>query len=293
MCGCANCAGRSPRTFAYSLIILIFIRMNRLKKLLLFLVGEKRYLSLLASSFQTLYKTVGLGIDYQDIYFLREIIREGYYCADIGAHLGYYTLELSRLVKTSGKVLAIEPMSKFHHTLRKLVSGSRASNITLYQFAMGGDSDYVEMGIPKVNKTKKFAYARIMKSNTYLEYIESERVKNETGDNLFYDLPRLDFVKCDVEGLEIPVFKGMMQTIARHKPILLCELAEKNERITLHEMLLPLGYKTYLLENKKLVLLDIHSDRKAISHNHYYIPAEHAERLGSLIVSGRPGLAGQ
>src|SRR5882672_5608200 len=92
--------------------------MNRLKKILLLLLGEKKYLSLLASSFQRLYKTGKLGTDYQDIYFLKTMISDGNYCVDIGAHLGYFTFELSRLVKDNGKVFAIEPMSKFNQTLQ-------------------------------------------------------------------------------------------------------------------------------------------------------------------------------
>ena len=131
--------------------------MNGLKKLLLSLLGEKRYLQLLSSSFHVLYRTVGMGIDYQDIYFLKEYIRDGDYCADIGAHLGYYTLELSRLVTQNGKVIAIEPMSKFYQTLNGLLRKKHAVNVTLHQLAMGGDTDFVEMGIPEVNNVKKFA----------------------------------------------------------------------------------------------------------------------------------------
>ncbi|HEY4875051.1 MAG TPA: hypothetical protein VIH86_05730, partial [Puia sp.] len=74
--------------------------MNSIKKFLLSLLGEKKYLALLASSFQKIFKTGLAGVDYQDVYFLKEFIREGNYCVDIGAHLGYYTLELSRLVKS-------------------------------------------------------------------------------------------------------------------------------------------------------------------------------------------------
>jgi len=259
--------------------------MNGLKKLLLSLLGEKRYLQLLSSSFQVLYRNVGMGVDYQDIYFLREYVKNGDYCADIGAHLGYYTLELSRLVKEDGKVVAIEPMSKFYQTLKGLLQKQHAINVTLHQLAMGGDSDFVEMGIPEVNKIKKFAYARIKKSNEYLDYVETEQVRNESGDRLFLELPRLDFIKCDVEGLEISVFSAMMKTVEKFRPILLCELADKNERLKLAGMLAPFGYKTYILEHKKLYLADIHPEIKAVSHNHYFIPEFRENRLKSFIAS--------
>lgn len=246
-------------------------------------LGEKRYLSLLASTFQRLYKTGRLGPNYQDIYFLKEIVGEGNYCVDIGAHLGYYTIELSRLVKNQGKVYAIEPMTKFNSTLKKLLRKKNITNVELLQLALGGSTEYVEMGIPSVGNMKKFGYARVMQQDSGLHYVESEKVKNEKADDLFEKLSKLDFVKCDVEGLEVPVFASMKQTLAKHRPVLLCELADKQERIKMFEMLLPIGYKAYFLENKMLHLLDVYSDTKPISHNHYFIPPFHEERLKKII----------
>jgi len=263
--------------------IRLFCYMNRIKQILLSILGEKKYLSLVAGSFQNIYQAGLAGLNYQDIYFLKRFIGEGDYCVDIGAHLGYYTCELSRLVKASGKVIAIEPMSKFNNTLKKLLAKKNLQNVELLQVAMGGDTDYVEMGIPKVQNMKKFAYARVMKANSYLEYVESERIKNESGDRLFINLPRLDFIKCDVEGLEVPVFASMMKLLEKFHPILLCELADKDERIKFYEMIAPLGYDTYALYDGKLKPLDVYSDQKAISHNHYFISQDRAAKLQQLI----------
>jgi FkbM family methyltransferase len=257
--------------------------MNGMKKILLSVLGEKKYLSLLANSFQRIYKTEFPGKDYQDVYFLKQFIETGNYCVDIGAHLGYYTCELSRLAGANGKVYAIEPMSKFNKTLENLLRKKNINNVVLKQVALGGNGDFVEMGIPQVNNMKKFAYARVMQSSTHLEYVESEKVKNETGDNLFISLPRLDFIKCDVEGLEVPVFSSMMRVLEKYTPTLLCELGDIKDRIALYEMIKPLGYGVYILKNKKLHLLDVHSDERPISHNHYFIPQQRAEKIKQLI----------
>ncbi|MBS1599694.1 MAG: FkbM family methyltransferase [Bacteroidetes bacterium] len=257
--------------------------MSNLRKILLSVLGERKYLSLLASSFQKLYKAGKLGIEYQDIYFLKSIVGEGNYCVDIGAHLGYYTMELSRLVKSEGKVLAVEPMTKFNRTLQNMLEKKGIRNVEIFQVALGGKGDFVEMGIPKVDKMKKFGYARVIESNTSLNYIESEKVKNESGDHLFENLPRLDFIKCDVEGLEVQVFSSMLKTIAKHQPILLCELAQKEERIKLFEMISPFSYNIFYLENKMLHRMDVNSDKHPVSHNHYFIPAKQQERLSAFI----------
>jgi FkbM family methyltransferase len=248
--------------------------MKRIRKLLLSTLGERRYLWILASSFQKLYRTGRLGVDYQDLYFLKALVRKDDYVIDIGAHLGYYTMELSRLVGNNGKVFAIEPISKFNQTLQTLLRRKKVNNTSLYQLALGGNSPFVEMGIPRVDNVKKFAYARIKDSNPDLQYEETEKIKNETGDNLFSELPRMDFIKCDVEGVEIAVFRSFLHCVDKFKPVILCELGDKNERIRMFDLLSPFKYQAFYLQNKKLHPLDVHSDIKTVSHNHYFLPIQ-------------------
>lgn len=258
-----------------------------LKRILLSFLGEKKYLSLLAGAFPRVYRAGLLGQQYQDIYFLKKIIPEGACCVDIGAHLGYYTLELSRLVKGSGKVIAIEPIGKFNRTLQRLLQNRNRKNVSVYQVALGGDADWVEMGIPQLAGMKKFAYARVKKEGDSLDYVETEKVKNETGDHLFMGLPRLDYIKCDVEGLELPVFASMMGTLGVHRPILLCELYDIGERIRLYELINPLGYQAYQLKNGRLHLLDPRSAERPVSHNHYFLSGKDVKRLEHLITPSR------
>ena len=245
------------------------------------MLSEKQYLYLLATGFQRLFNTGRLGETYQDIYFLKNIIRPGDTCADIGAHLGYYTVELSRLVGDQGQVIAVEPVSKFNSVLHKLVS--KRKNVALHKVALGGTGAFVEIGIPKVNNQKKFGHARIRELSTWLEYVETEKVKNVKGDELLANVTRLDFIKCDVEGAEVPVFSSMPSVLQKHRPVLLCELGDKNERIKMYDMLRHLDYEIYLLRAGKLHKIDVHSDERAVSHNHYFIPASRLEQYSRFI----------
>jgi len=254
-----------------------------MKRVVLATVGEKKYLSLLANVFQMVYRTGWLGKEYQDIYFLRKFIRPGDWCIDIGAHLGYFSMELSRLVQGSGKVFAVEPMSKFNRVLQRLLQRYRVTNVTVYPVALGGSGEYVEMGIPEVGSMKKFAYARVMESSTHLHYVESEKVKNESGDHLFGDLPRVDFIKCDVEGLEFSVLSSLTGTIRAHHPVMLCEFVDPKERVKLYELFRPLGYEIYVLHKGKLQLLDIYKEKNMRSQNNYFIPEQRADQMRHLI----------
>lgn len=109
-----------------------------MRKLLQKLLTERQYLMLLATGFQRLFKTGKLSSEYQDIYFLKNIIHQGDYCIDIGAHLGYYTFQLSRLAGAQGRVIAIEPVSKFHSILQSIISRKKYGNIVMHQLALGG-----------------------------------------------------------------------------------------------------------------------------------------------------------
>src|SRR5580658_10947201 len=97
-----------------------------IKKILLRVLGEKKYLSFLSTAYQRLYRAGLLGKEYRDVYFLRDIIRKGDYCIDIGAHLGYFTLPLSRLAGKEGRVFAVEPMTAFYNTLQRLLQKKQA-----------------------------------------------------------------------------------------------------------------------------------------------------------------------
>ena len=256
-----------------------------IKKILLKVLGEKNYLSLVASAFPRLYSTGLLGKDYQDIYFLKKFIRPGDYCADIGAHLGYFTIQLSRLVGPQGKVVAVEPMPVFHDTLRQLLKRKHADNVTLHQVALGGSGEYVEMAIPASGGNKHFAQARVMEDHPDLAFntAESVKIKNESGDRLFSDLPRLDYIKCDVEGLEYKVFASLTKTLEKHRPILLCEFFDRDLRIKFFEILKPFGYQPYILEKGALYPIDIYAPGQILNQNDYFIPAKYMERMRPLI----------
>ena len=174
-------------------------------------------------------------------------------------------------------------MSKFFNTIKNIAERRKLKNITLFQNAMGADTEWVEMGIPQLNNVKKFAYARVKSTHSYLDYVESEKVKNVRGDELFHALTRLDFIKCDVEGLELSVFETFLRSIRKFKPVILCELEDVKKRQTLLDLFSRSEYALYYLENKKLKALSPDSTVDPVSHNYYFIPRSRLQNLATLI----------
>ena len=261
--------------------------MSVIKNSLLKILGEKKYLETLCTSFQTL---LGLKLlakeNYQDVYFLKQHVRTGDTCVDIGAHLGYYCFELSRLVGNSGTVYAVEPISKFNSVIERYMNSHPFPALRLLKVALGGEGKEVQMGIPQVGARKRFAYAKIIEKNDHFTFVETELVPNEEPNALLAGLTRIDFIKCDVEGFEVRLFTKMLPTLERFQPKLLCELGTAEERQKFAELVKPLGYSCYRLHEGKWESMDPYGDKTALSHNHYFLTEEHVSARPDLIRRG-------
>jgi FkbM family methyltransferase len=70
--------------------------------------------------------------------------------------------------------------------------------------------------------------------------IEVEAVPLDVYAN---ELPVLDFIKCDVEGAEIEVFRGAQKLLREKRPIILCEMHSDENRRAIVGELVALGYR--------------------------------------------------
>ena len=74
-----------------------------------------------------------------------------------------------------------------------------------------------------------------------------------------YNLPRVDFIKLDVEGMELDALEGASKTIERSRPILLVEKIKSNpEQINRW-----FSDRGYVLREVGINILAVHSDDRA------------------------------
>jgi FkbM family methyltransferase len=142
---------------------------------------------------------------------LSKYISEGDVVVDVGACLGYYTLFFRSLVGKTGKVIAFEPDPRYFTLLQKTINANKFENVEIYQKAVGN----------KNSKIKLLSSDQIGQSQI-----------SDHGD-IDIDCIRLDdyinsanFVKLDVEGYEIEIFKGM-SNLLHQKIILMSEFYVK------------------------------------------------------------------
>ena len=122
---------------------------------------------------------------------------------DIGAHIGYYTLQFANLVGSTGKVYAFEPEPKNFELLKKNVQINKHDNVVLIQKIVSDKVGIVEFFISKFDSIGN----KLFKSD---ESGSSIKVGSTTLDEYFKDLKKkIDFIKMDIQGGEGKATLGM------------------------------------------------------------------------------------
>jgi len=220
--------------------------LKALRKLLENILGFKGYLRFVSKTYLIM---VGAGLmqkKYPELFFLKKIIRPGFTCIDIGANLGYYSTFLSKLAGPKGRVLAVEPIPLFQEIWKDNVKASGVDNLELLPYALGGENSVIQMGTPERNGLLHHGMTKVV-SSAEEKYAHFYDVAMKVPDELFADLKRLDFVKCDVEGFEFQVFSNMQATLAKHKPLIQTELNGDKNRDNVIGLLEKLGYRVHVL----------------------------------------------
>jgi FkbM family methyltransferase len=167
---------------------------------------------------------------------LRGLVRPGDVCLDVGAALGLYTAELSRLVGPSGVVHSLEPLPFAHVTPSRLLGLHDRGNVRWHRLALGATAGTDRMSVPLRNgrfvtgRSFLTAGAHGLGSNAEFEDQVEVVVDTVTLDEFAagVGLDRVDFVKVDVEGAEFDVLRGGAELIGRSSPTLLLEIEERH-----------------------------------------------------------------
>jgi FkbM family methyltransferase len=159
--------------------------------------------------------------DEPEYHFLDGILSPGAWVIDVGANVGHYTLKMSELVKSDGRVFAIEPVPFTFELLAANCALGRYKNVTLLNVAASSSAGVVRMEVPEWEGAGRLNYyeARIAPESTATNYAD---VFTLTIDAL--DLPQtVNLIKIDAEGHELAVVEGMAGLLKRDYPVLVVE----------------------------------------------------------------------
>lgn len=181
------------------------------------------------------------------------LMKKGFTFFDIGANVGWYTVKIAKTVEKAN-IFSFEPIPQTFAILKKNTEINEIKNPKLYNF-----------GFSSENKKTSFYFYEQGSGNASLKNVSHRtRIKKITArvkkldDFVKENHLKIDFIKCDVEGAELFVFKGGFATIRDDKPIIFVEMLRKwtagfgyNPNVTI-QLLADIGYKCFAIEKKKL-----------------------------------------
>jgi len=167
---------------------------------------------------------------------LAGVVPPGAICFDIGAEYGLYTYVLSRLAGPSGLVHSFEPLPGAARFLSAGIGALGCRNVRRFAGAVSDRPGTGELsmprrrGLPVHGRTFLTTGANGLGPNVEFASADLVGTRITTVDRVYehFHLPRVDFMKVDVEGAEPKVIEGAWQVIERHHPALLLEIEDRH-----------------------------------------------------------------
>jgi FkbM family methyltransferase len=180
----------------------------------------------------------------------RGLYGDGVVAIDCGANIGVHSLDWGRQMTGWGSVIAIEAQERIYYALAGNIAINNSFNVQAIHAAVA-DQDGI-MRIPEPNYHLQASFGSLeLKPLAHPENIGQVIDYSEAGtkpvraiklDSL--GLQRLDFLKIDVEGMEIDVLNGAVQLLRACRPVLMIE-HHKTDAVRMTALLRELGYEIF------------------------------------------------
>jgi FkbM family methyltransferase len=166
---------------------------------------------------------------------------------DVGAFSGYYAL-LAALAAPEATVIAFEPLAAARERLQRNLDLNLLSRVQVEGRAVGrtpGTQAFWHRtdGLP----TSSGLDRRFVEGKS--TDIVGDELEVTTIDAVVTEraLARVDLIKIDTETTEHDVLAGARDTLARHRPVVLCEVLAAGRPEEIEAIVGPVGYETWNL----------------------------------------------
>jgi FkbM family methyltransferase len=192
-----------------------------------------------------------------EIAFLRKLSFEGKVIYDIGSFEGVLTLFFGR---AGSKVVAYEPNPRNYARCLDNVRLNRLSNVQVLNRGISDRAGHIDLIydplMPGAGSGEKDIAQQIGSSVKTSRKVRIPIVSLD-DDIRLNGLPEPDFIKIDIEGMELPALKGMERTLRDRHPELFIEMhgATATEKMAITRAVVDLleshNYRAYDIESRR------------------------------------------
>lgn len=187
---------------------------------------------------------------------------------DCGANIGVHTVEWAKHMYGWGSVQAFEAQERVYYALAGNLAINNCLNASAHYAAVGAECGQIK--IPVANSLVPASFGSLeLKQNKQNEFIGQnvdysddamQAVQLKSIDS--FQWPRVDFIKIDVEGMEVEVLTGAQDTISRCKPVMMIEII-KTDKVAVESFL---SAQAYVIYPMGINLLAVHAADPIIKH---------------------------
>ncbi|HEY2134256.1 MAG TPA: FkbM family methyltransferase [Xanthobacteraceae bacterium] len=171
-----------------------------------------------------------------EVDLFRQCLAPGDVALDVGANFGSHTIPMAKFVGPTGFVHAFEPQRILFQLTCGNIALNELDNVRVLPCAVGRKPGSTK--IPQIDYGRRNNFGGIAVGGE-----RGEDVEVVTLDGL--RLPKIKFIKIDVEGMELEVLLGARETLARCRPILYVENDRVDKADALAARLLETGYRLW------------------------------------------------
>jgi FkbM family methyltransferase len=194
----------------------------------------------------------------------------GVVALDAGANIGVHTVEWARAMFGWGRVIAFEAQEHVFYALAGNIALNNCFNASARWSALGERDGHIDIPEPDYLRPGSFGSLELRQRakgefiGQAVSYAAEDCVRTPMVAIDSLALDRLDFLKIDVEGMEIEVLRGARATLEKCRPIVMLEVT-KSDGAALQAFLRDLGFRT-TREGMGENLLAVHAADPALEH---------------------------
>lgn len=164
----------------------------------------------------------------------RKHFGDGVVALDVGANIGVHTVELARCLHGWGEITSFEAQERVFYALAGNITLNNAFNARAVWAAVGEREGSIDIPVPDYLKPSSFGSFEIKPAQRHqyigqdIDYAHGRKSTTRLVSLDGLALGRLDFVKIDVEGMEIEVLKGARQALQQLRPQLFVEIVKSD-----------------------------------------------------------------
>ena len=192
------------------------------------------------------------------IFIIVDSLQHDSIIVDGGANVGFVTVPVAQRVRGKNiKVISFEPQRQLFNALSGSLALNELGHVYLHNYGLSDSKGHAELPELDYGKIYDYGIIAITKDVNVQEHDWMTTRKVNTVSIDIMNLPRLDFLKLDIEGHEVSALQGSIDTFKRCRPWIWVEYTITGAQVIKNTLSSLPDYNFYMMDSVNMVCVPI------------------------------------